>query len=92
MDASGANTLRQWFEQQEHWRLAPAVTNGEQPQTDPDVWELEEFGDDLRLYRVREEERRTIDGQPSLVIRRLTKRLVDGRWETLYEIERVRPL
>jgi hypothetical protein len=92
MDASGANTLRQWFEQQEHWRHAEAVQRGDQAGTDPDAWELEEFGDDRRLYSVREEERRVVDGQPSVVIHRLTKHLVDGRWETVYEVERVRPL
>jgi hypothetical protein len=92
MDAGGAQKLRGWLEQQEHWKRAGAVLRGEQPSSDPDAWELEEFKDDLRLYRVREEQRRVVDGRPSLVIQRLTKRLVGDRWETIYEVEKVRTI
>ena len=55
------------------------------------VSELEELRDGLRLYRVREQHREVVEGRRVLVIRRLTKRLVDGRWETVYEVEHVRP-
>jgi uncharacterized caspase-like protein len=92
MDANGAQTLRARLEQQEHWRQAEAVAHGEQPATDPDAWELDELGDGVRLYDIREEHRQVIDGQPVLVIQRMTKRLVNGRWDTVYEVERTRPL
>jgi hypothetical protein len=92
MDASGAKRLRGWLEQQEHWQQALAVQQADQPSTDPDAWELEELGDGLRLYNVREEQRQIVDGGPALVIQRLTKRLEDGRWQTIYEVERVRPI
>jgi hypothetical protein len=48
--------------------------------------------DGVRLYSVREQHRDTVDGTPVLVTQRLTKRLVDGRWATVYETERVRPV
>lgn len=92
MDATGAGKLREWLEQQEHWRQAEAVQQGRQASTDPDAWELEEVGERLRLYRVREEQRRVVDGRPAVVIQRLTKRLVNDRWETVYEVEAVRPI
>ncbi len=92
MDANGAQTLHAWFEQQEHWRQAEAVRRGNQPPTDPDAWELEEFSEGLRLYNVREEQRQVVDGRRAIVIQRLTKRLVDGMWHTVYEVERIRPL
>lgn len=92
MDANGAQTLRARLEQQEHWRQADAVARGEQSATDPDAWDLDELGDGVRLYDIREEHRQVVDGQPVLVIQRMTKRLVDGRWETVYEVERTRPL
>lgn len=92
MDASGAQRLRGWLEQQEHWQQAPSVQHADQPSTDPDAWELEELGDGLRLYNVREEQRQVVDGRPALVIQRLTKHLEDGRWQTIYEVERVRPI
>jgi hypothetical protein len=91
MNVSGAQALHGWLEQQEHWRQAPAVQRGDQSSTDPDAWELEEFGDGFRLYSVREEQRRVVDGGRALAIQRLTKRLVDEWWETVYEVEQVRP-
>ena len=92
MDAHGARALHDRLEQQAHWRQAPSVQRGEQPATDPNAFELEAFSEAVRLYNVREEHRDVVDGRPALVIQRLTKRLVDGRWATVYEIERVRPL
>jgi hypothetical protein len=67
------------------------VQRGDQPATDPDAYELEELQDDLRLYDVREQQRRTVEGRKVLVTQRLTKRLVDGHWATVYEVEHVRP-
>jgi hypothetical protein len=90
MDSKGAQTLRARLEQQEHWRQADAVQRGDQPATDPDAWDLEGTTEGLRLYSTREEHRELVDGRPALVIQRLTKRLVDGRWETVYEVERTR--
>jgi hypothetical protein len=92
MGPDGARTLQARIEQQEHWRRAGAVRRGEQSATDPDSAELDELGDGVRLYNVREEHRQDVDGGPALVIQRLIKRLVDDRWETVYEVERVRPL
>jgi hypothetical protein len=67
------------------------VQRGEQSATDPDAHELEEIEDGLRAYAVREEHRRMIDGHPMLVTHRMTKRLIDDRWVTNYEVERTRP-
>jgi len=67
------------------------VQRGEQPATDPDAYELEELQDGLRLYHTREQQRRTVEGRKLLVTQRLTKRLVDGHWATVYEVEHVRP-
>ena len=92
MSSQGARTLQARLEQQAHWRQAPAVQRGDQSATDPDAWELEELREGLRLYNVREQHREVVDDRPALVIQRLTKRLVDERWATVYEIERVRPL
>jgi hypothetical protein len=69
VDAAGADKLRWRLDQQEHWRQAQAVLDGRQPAIDPDLAELEEFGDELRLYSSR----------PGAA--RLCKRLVDGTWE-----------
>ena len=92
MSSHGAQTLQARLEQQAHWRQAPAVQRGDQSATDPDAWELEELREGLRLYNVREQHREVVDGRPALVIQRLTKRLVDGRWERFYDVEKVRPL
>jgi hypothetical protein len=91
MDLQGRQTLELRIRQQAHWRQAPAVQRGEQPGTDPDGSELEELQDGLRLYRVREQHRDVVDGRRVLVIQRLTKRLVDDRWATVYVVENVRP-
>ena len=92
MDAGGARTLHARLEQQAHWQQAEAVQRGDQPAIDPDGAELEELKDGVRFYTTREEHRDVVDGRPALVIQQLTKRLVDGRWATVYEVERVRPL
>jgi hypothetical protein len=67
------------------------VQRGEQPATDPDAYELEELQDGLRVYSIREQQRRTVERRKMLVTQRLTKRLVDGRWATVYEVEQIRP-
>jgi hypothetical protein len=67
------------------------VQRGEQPATDPDAYELEELQDGLRLYGIREQQRRTVEGRKVLITQRLTKRLLDGQWATVYEVENVRP-
>ena len=72
MDAAGADSLRWRLEQQEQWRHAQAVRDGRQPSIDPDLADLTEFGEGLRLYSSRP----TRDGAA-----RLCKRLVDGIWE-----------
>jgi hypothetical protein len=90
-DPQVAHTLEGRLAQQAHWRLAPSVQQGEQSATDPDAYALEELQDGLRLYSIREQQRRTVEGRKVLVTQRLTKRLVDGRWATVYEVENVRP-
>jgi len=92
MDAVGAKELQTRLAHQEHWQQAAAVRRGDQPKADPDVWELEEIGEGIRLYSVREEQQRIVEGAEALVTTRMTKRLVDGWWQTRYEVERVRPL
>jgi hypothetical protein len=92
MQLQGPQTLSMRLEQQAQWRQAAAVQRGEQPATDPDAWGLDELRDGLRLYNVRDQRRDVIDGQRVLVTQRLTKRLVDDRWATVYETETVRPL
>lgn len=89
MDAMGADALRARIAHQEHWRQAEAVERGLQPSVDPDGHELAEIGDGIRLYNVREQQRRVIDGRAALVTQRLTKRLVNGWWETRYVQESV---
>jgi hypothetical protein len=84
-------TLEGRLAQQAHWQQATAVQLGEQPATDPDAYELEELKEGLRLYSTREQQRRTVEGRRVLVTQRLTKRLADGRWTTVYETEHVRP-
>ncbi len=92
MDSNAAQNLQARLEQQEHWRQARAVQDGDQPPTDSDAWALEELRPNLRLYSIREEQRQIVDGRPALVIQRLTKKLTEGRWQTVYEVESVRPL
>jgi hypothetical protein len=90
-DAQLTQTLEGRLAQQAHWRQADSVQRGEQSATDPDSYELEELRDGLRLYSTREQQRRTLEGRKVLVMQRLTKRLVDGRWTTVYETEQIRP-
>jgi hypothetical protein len=68
------------------------VERGLQPAVDPDGWDLAEIGEGVRLYNVREQHRKVIDGHPAIVTQRLTKRLVDGWWQTSYEQEAVQHL
>jgi hypothetical protein len=84
-------TLEGRLAQQAHWRQAPAVQRGDQSATDPDAYDLEELREGLRLYGKREQQRRIVEGRKVLVTQRLTKRLADGSWATVYETERVRP-
>jgi hypothetical protein len=72
VDAAGAEKLRWRIEQQEHWRQAQAVIDGRQPNIDPDLNDLTDFGAGLRVYSARV----TRDG-----VIQLCKRLVDGVWE-----------
>jgi hypothetical protein len=90
-DPHVAHSLEGRLAQQAHWRQAPSVQRGEQPATDPDAYELEELQDGLRVYSIREQQRRTVEGRKVLVTQRLTKHLVDGHWATVYEVEHVRP-
>jgi hypothetical protein len=62
------------------------VQNGEQPAADPDAQDLEELGDGIRLYG-RETQFSRVNGTDSGVTHRLCKRLVDGRWETSFEVD-----
>jgi hypothetical protein len=89
MDPQLLQTLEGRLAQQAHWRQAPAVQRGEQAATDPDAYELEELGDGVRLYSTREQHREILEGRKVLVTSRLRKRLIDGRWETRYETERL---
>ena len=85
MDATGARELRRFLETQEHWRQAAAVHDGRQPARDPDAYELEEIGDGVRYYGC--EERWIHNGGSTRASVRVVKRLVDGWWETSYELE-----
>jgi hypothetical protein len=86
MDASGARELERRIQEQEDWRRADAVRQGEQPSRDPDAAELEEIRDGVRRYG-RETREEIVDGQPVTVTHRVCKRLREGRWETVYELE-----
>jgi hypothetical protein len=91
MDADGARELRKRIEEQQHWQQAEAVQKGEQPAADPDAAELQEIEESVRRYG-RETHGATVKGKRALVTHRLCKRLVDGRWETMLEVERIEPL
>ena len=69
MSADAARTLSRRIAEYQQWQLAEAVRSGEQPNVDPDVADLVEMADELRIYARRA-------GQP------MRKRLIDGRWET----------
>ena len=81
MDTNGARELRKRLQEQEHWCQADAVRDGRQPQTDPDLLELESIGDGVRYYGC-EQAQTNVDGRPARVSTRLTKTLTDGAWET----------
>jgi hypothetical protein len=89
MNAPRVKTLNERIAEQEHWRQADAVRRGLQPNIDPDAWQLVETRESLRIYDIREQQRQTIDDRPALVTQRMTKRLVDGWWETSYVRESV---
>ena len=72
LDAAGAEKLRWRIEQQQHWRQAPAVLDGRQPSIDPDLNDLVELGDGLRIYSSRITRGCVVQ---------VYKRLVDGVWE-----------
>jgi hypothetical protein len=87
MDCAGAEVLRQRLAEQENWRQAHAVQKGRQPAIDPDGHALESFRGALRCYRAhRRLEPR--GGRIELVTRSLSKRLIDGWWETDEIVER----
>lgn len=91
MDVSGARELHKRIEEQQHWRQAEAVQRGEQPAADPDASELQEIDEAVRRYG-RETHRATVKGRRALVTHRICKRLVDGHWEEVLEVERIEPL
>jgi hypothetical protein len=80
MDISGARALSERIAQQRHWRQARAVQIGSQPSSDPDGHALESFRGDVRTYRP-QERIEIVDGRPTMVTRRVFKRLIDGIWE-----------
>ena len=88
MDTNGARHLQKRLRAHEHWCQAEAVADGRQPSSDPDVRELEEIGDGVRLYGC-DVVRTSVDGRPAQVATRMTKTLVDGAWETSHVQEAV---
>jgi hypothetical protein len=89
MNAPRVRTLNERIAEQEHWRQADAVRQGLQPNIDPDGGHLVGTEEGLRIYDIREQQRQTIEGRAALVTQRMTKRLVDGWWETSYVEESV---
>jgi len=81
MDISGARALSDRIAQQQHWRQALAVQLGRQPSFDPDGHALESYCGGVRNYRA-EERLEVLDGRPAMVTRRVSKRLIDGVWES----------
>ena len=73
--------LSERLAQQEHWRQALSVQLGRQPSIDPDGYALESYRGGVRTYRPKEK-LEILDGRPAKVIRRVSKRLVDGAWES----------
>lgn len=69
VSGQGSQEIARRIAQQRQWQEAEAVRRGEQSPTDPDVLELEDMADGLRLYARQTGER-------------MRKRLVEGRWET----------
>ena len=86
MDVTGAEKLRRRIQGHQHWTTAPAVREGRQPPADPEAAELEEIVDGVRFYG-REVGRELVEGRAVSVTRRKAKRLVDGAWETSFELE-----
>jgi hypothetical protein len=81
MDISGARVLSERLAQQAHWRQALAVQIGRQPSFDPDGHSLESYRGGVRHYRP-QEMLELLDGRPARVTRRVSKRLIDGVWES----------
>jgi hypothetical protein len=50
MDPAGAEALRLRLEQQRHWLLATAASDGRQAHVDPDLAALVEIRDNGRVY------------------------------------------
>ncbi len=69
MDPAGAKALGLRLEQQRHWLLAGATSDGRQAHADPDASDLEEIHENERIYR-------NEDGP-------FAKRLIDERWERI---------
>ncbi len=69
MDPAGAEALRLRLEQQRHWLLAAAASDGRQERVDPDSAALVEIRDNGRVYRDA--------GGP------FAKLLLEGRWERI---------
>ena len=91
MDAKGARELERRIQEQDDWRRADAVQRGEQPSRDPDAGELEEIRNGVRRYGC-ETRHEVVDGQRVVVTHRFCKRLREGRWETVYELEQSPPI
>jgi len=71
VDPAGAQSLHLRIEEQEHWRQARAVRDGQQPATDPDSDELDRIADGIRFYSPR-----SVHGE----LVRQCKRLSEGVW------------
>jgi len=89
MDAAGGKILRTRIAERQ-WSLGAAVREGRQPSVDPDASALEVVDGDLRIYRL-ETVSMVVDGRPANVRRYLTKRLVDGAWESSFVVEHADP-
>jgi hypothetical protein len=90
MDTAGARALKARIEQRIQWQEAASVSEGRQPQSDPDAEKLESFEDGVRRYHS-EKRFEYVDGQRKLVTCRIFKRLIDGSWETDVVVESVEP-
>lgn len=88
MDTAGARALKERIEQRMQWQEAAAVSEGRQPESDPDAERLESFEDGVRRYHA-EKRVEFHDGQRKLVTSRAYKRVVDGAWQTEVVIESV---
>ena len=89
-EALRVSDLRQ--RQREHWEQAQAVRDGRQPRIDPDGTELDQIGENLRVYRLHEIEG-VIDHHPALIYQRLVKQLAaSGTWESEFVLDSYRPI